>query len=163
MLKVVNLRYGLRRLSNKALVPDQVSQELLNKLASLAVNTRYLNKSTLDRLSLCSDHFISDLFENLERIGIKDKQLATTLRSHSDWSSITRDRLNGRCAMFRELKFTSKVYLEMMSKNPLLMDIEKKTLICRLHDLKHFFTNEHINKLLPISPSLLTNNFDSFR
>jgi hypothetical protein len=136
----------------------------VEKLQSLPVkiNTNQLDLATLDRLNLCSNDFLVDILQNLNTYGIKDVHLTNTLKSYDDWTVLTRDQLSQMFQMFRELAFTSEIYLEVISRNPKLISIEKRTLEVRLNDFKLFFTNKQLDRLLVRTPDLLTCNFDSF-
>ncbi len=152
----------VRALSSKP-ANFKINQRLLDNLSVLNVNVKLLNKSTLERLELCSGEFLTELVNNLNTFGIRDKQVPAILKSHDDWSSLTYERLKETCQIFREFSFASDVYLEMLIKNPLLLEIERKALNDRLHDLKHFFTKKDLTNVLYRSPSVITDDFDSFR
>lgn len=142
----------------------KLNKDFINKIKNLPVkiNTNYLDLSTLDRLNLCSNDFLIDLLHNLDTYGIKDKHLTNILKSHDDWSLLTKNKLSQTFQMFRELAFTSDIYLELISRNQQLIQMDKRKLEVRLHDFKYFFTNKQMDKLLLKTPDLLTCNFDNF-
>lgn len=164
MLKVMRLSFPfIRSLSAGTRGKLILNEDLQEKLVTLKIKQTFLNKPTLDRLSNCSQDFLQSLAADLEIFEIKDKLLADMLKNHEDWSLLTRDRLQSTCETFRDLKFTPNIYLEMLARNPLLMDIDLRSLVSRLNDLKDFFTKRHLNRLFVTTPTILTDDFDSFR
>ncbi len=153
----------VRALSSNTVNNFKINQKLAERLTVLNLNVKLLNKSTLERIELCSTEFLSELIKNLNTFGIRDKQVPAILKSYDDWSSLTYERLKETSQIFREFSFASEIYLEMLVKNSLLLDIERKGLNDRLHDLKHFFTKKDLTNVLFRSPSLITDDFDSFR
>jgi hypothetical protein len=146
----------------KNISSNQINKDITEKLNLLKVNSNYFDINTIKRLQLCSVDFLSDIINNFKIMGIKEKQIANMFKIHDDWSLLNKQNLNEKCQMFRELTFPSEIYLEIISKNPLLLFIDKRTLKIRLNDLKSFFTKKHIDKLIVRSPNLLTDNFDNF-
>lgn len=160
MLKVVRLNCSLIR---KLSTVRANNEDLQEKLDALKLNQFALNKATRHRLDKCSNDFVRNLATNLALFEIKDKHLTYVLNNHENWSQLTRDSLQRTCETFRDLKFTPNVYIELITRNPLLIDIELKPLITRLNELKDFFTKRHLNKLFVKTPTILTDDFDSFR
>jgi hypothetical protein len=146
------------------LIENKINKSFKQKIQNLPVqlNTNNLNISTLDRLNLCSNEFLVNFLENLNNFGIKDKHLTNLLKFHDDWSILTREKLDQTFSMFRELAFTSDIYLELITRNPKLITFEKQKLEFRLNEFRQFFTNKHMSRLLIRTPDLLTCNMDSF-
>lgn len=159
----VRLFQILRRNVSTVNTKTNVDSDLASRLASHKININYLDSSTLKRLSVCSPSFLSNLASDLETFGIRDKQMARILKNYDDWSELNHANLNASCDMFRKMAFSPELYLEMISTRQELLSIQPKALSQRLHELKHFFTKKHLDKLLFRSPSLIVDNFDSFR
>jgi hypothetical protein len=169
--KLVNKSYSsIRTHVNTAANPktDLVNKDLkesITKLNQLVpyVKTEYFDVSTLNRLSTCSNEFITNIIKNLNDYGIKDKELAFSLKNYEDWSMLDRKNLHELSNMFRKLSLNSSIFSTVMSGNSNLLQFEEKFLTHRIFDLKNFFTNKHLERILPRSPQLLTDNFDSFK
>ena len=144
---------------------NRLNRSIYEKLNSLPVkiNTNNLDLATLDRLNVCSKEFLSNLVFNLNEYGLKDKLLTNALKSYDDWSLLSRSNLNDAFQLFRELSFPPELYMNVISKNQNLIAIERKKLQQRMIELKEFFSNKQLQRLLIRSPELLTNNFDNFR
>lgn len=142
----------------------KLTSSFVEKIQSLPIkiNTNHLDLATLDRMNLCSNEFLAELLLSLDTYGIRDTHLTNTLKSHDDWSVLTRERLSLVFQMFRDLSFTSDVYIELITRNPKLISIEQRSIETRLNEFKLFFTNKQVDRLLVRTPDLLTCNFDSF-
>lgn len=152
-----------KRSASSVSARTSIDSDLASRLTSHKININHLDSSTLKRLSVCSSSFLSNLVSDLEAFGIRDKQIAKILKNYDDWSELNYAQLNASCDMFRKLAFSPDLYLEMISTRQELLNIESKAVSQRLHELKHFFTKKHLDKLLFRSPSLIVDNFDSFR
>lgn len=139
--------------------------QIIQKINSLKIklNTNHLDAGTLNRLGQCSTSFLVELVHNLNEYGIRDIQLANTLKNYDDWSILTREQISSTWDKFRELALKTEIYTTAFSTNPMIIRSDKKSLSQRLKDLKEFFTNKHLDRLLVKSPDLLTHNFDLFR
>ena len=82
------------------------------------------------------------------------------LRTYDDWSVLTRDKLNEMIDMFRSVSFKKELYLAVMSSNQVLSAKTERQLAMRLSELKEFFTNKHLERILLKSSNLLTDDID---
>ena len=142
----------------------KLNKDFVTKIRQLPVKikTNLLDLNTLSRLNLCSNDFLANLLQNLDKYGIHDKHLTNTLNMYDDWTLLSNEKLNQMFEMFRDLSFTQDVYLELFSRNPDLIKQDQRKIEVRLNEFKYFFTNKQLNKLLIKSPHLLTCNFDQF-
>jgi hypothetical protein len=62
--------------------------------------------------------------------------------------------------MFRSVSFKKELYLAVMSSNQVLSAKTERQLAMRLSELKEFFTNKHLERILPKSSNLLTDDID---
>jgi hypothetical protein len=118
---------------------------------------------TLKRIDLCSIEYLNELTNNLNDYGITDINLAKMLKTHEDWRLLTRKQISNAIEMFRELAMKSEVYLPVMCTNPQIFTMEKRHISIRLDDLKEFFTNKQLDKVLVNSSNLLTDNLVNIR
>lgn len=143
-----------------------VDAQAVEKLSSLPVriDKSLLNKNTLDRLEACSGQFLADMVKCLSQNGMNDKHIANCLNTHDDWSLLaSRARLADVWSTFRELSLKPAVYLHLFATNAQIVRVEKRLLKKRLVDLKEYFANKYLERLLVRSPHVLTDNFDVFR
>lgn len=140
-------------------------ERILAKIDQLPIkmNSKLLNASTLHRIGQSPLVFVAELVQNLHDYGIRDKYLTHALQVYDDWSLLTRPRLAEICELFRSLSMKAEIYLPIVAQNSQILNETQITLANRLKDLRFFFTNRHLDRILPRSPHLLTNNFDLFR
>lgn len=172
MLKIHNnSRFlAIKRLfsSVSRLVKDQKIEHLklmVQKLKTLPIEieTKYLDKQTLSRLTSCSDSFVIDLVNNLNTYDIKSKYMSDILRTHDDWNLLRRGKLNEMIDMLRSVSFKKEVYLSVISQNKLLLNTTERQLVNRLGELKDFFNKQHLERILLNSSQILTDDIDSIR
>lgn len=150
------------------LVKDQKIEHLklmVQKLKTLPIEieTKYLDKQTLSRLTSCSDSFVIDLVNNLNTYDIKSKYMSDILRTHDDWNLLRRGKLNEMIDMLRSVSFKKEVYLSVISQNKLLLNTTERQLVNRLGELKDFFNKQHLERILLNSSQILTDDIDSIR
>ena len=150
------------------LVKDQKIEHLklmVQKLKTLPIEieTKYLDKQTLSRLTSCSDSFVIDLVNNLNTYDIKSKYMSDILRTHDDWNLLRRGKLNEMIDMLRSISFKKEVYLSVISQNKLLLNTTERQLVNRLGELKDFFNKQHLERILLNSSQILTDDIDSIR
>lgn len=145
-------------------------KQTINRLSDsrkfpVKIETKYLDRKTIGRISLCSDDFLMNLVKNLSDHGIRDKQLVNTLKTHDDWSLLTRDKINELCEIFRSLSMKPEVFSHLISLNQSFIYTNnlKAKLENRLLDLKDFFTKKQVEFALIKSPYILIDNLDNFR
>ncbi|CAF0709198.1 unnamed protein product [Brachionus calyciflorus] len=137
-------------------------KDKLNKLP-IKINTNLLDVNTLNRLGVCSNDYLENLVQNLSLYGIRDKYLCDTLRVYEDWGDLTKEKIEYVWCLFRELSLSNDIYASSLSRNPSIIEIDKKFLQVRLDEFKEFFTKKNLDRLLVRTPELLTGNFDLFR
>lgn len=154
-------RILIRKYSIKA---EQLSK-IKQKVDALpgGINTNLLDLKTLNRIGLCSNDFLTSLVKNLTQYGIKDKHLCATLETYENWNDLTKDKIEYVWNMFRECSLNNEIYAISLSKNPKIIEIDKKYLTNRLNDFKDFLTRKYLERALVRSPDLLTCNLDLFR
>jgi hypothetical protein len=102
--------------------------------------------------------------KGLQEYGLEGKNLCTTLKTHEDWTQLNRNRMRDLCELFRTLSIKPSIYMPIIAQNPQILSPNERQLVARLNELRFFFTNTHIERLLPRSPHILTtSSLDAFR
>ena len=137
-------------------------KSIIERLHSLPVKiqTNFFDTNTIKRLNSCSDHFIIDLIKVLNDYEIKENFMNDILRSYEDWNVLSRSKVGEMISLFRNLSFKKEVYIAVISRNPMLSVLTEKQIKSRLTELKNFFTNKHLERILLNSSNLLTDDFD---
>ena len=137
----------------------------MQKLKSLPVEIKleYLDAATVNRLAQCSPEFVTDMVKGLKEYDFDDKELARTLKNYDDWSVLTCKNFREMNQIFRELSLRSSLFRAVFSSNQNILNFDQSFLAHRLFKLKNFLTNKHLERVLPRSPQILTDNFDHFK
>jgi hypothetical protein len=143
--------------------PDLKSNIAKINSLSLKIRTDYLTPEVINRLAACPTEFVVDLITNLTDYGFLNRELATVLRTYDDWSVLTRKQLANSNETFRGLSLNTELFRSVFAGNPNILNADLKFLSWRLHDLKYYLTNRHLELVLPKSPHILTDNFNNFR
>jgi hypothetical protein len=136
---------------------------LLGKSLSLNIRTDYMTPEVINRLAACPTNFVAELIADLTDYGFVGRDLALVLRTYDDWSVLTRAQLATTIEIFRALSLDSDMFRAVFGGNSSIVNTDLRALSIRLNVLKNYLTNRHLRNVLPKSPQLLTDSFDSFR
>lgn len=141
---------------------------VIKKLAKLPVNSKidpkYFHLTTLERIANVTDQFLSELINNLQEYGIKDRDLANTLMLYDDWSVLSRTNLSKSIEKFRTLNFLNPdLFPVLFAAEKCVLEQDKEQLKTRVNDLKEFFSKKQLNKIIVNTPCLLSGDLDSIR
>ncbi|RNA39889.1 transcription termination factor mitochondrial [Brachionus plicatilis] len=154
------IRLFIRQYSSSFQGVSKIKQKL-DKLP-IKISTNLLDLKTINRLDACNIQFLEHILTNLDTFGIKDKHLCDTLRTYENWDSLTKENIENTWNICRECSLNNQIFATLLSKNPKIIDIDKKYLNQRLYDFKNFFSRKHLERLLLRTPDLLTANMDLF-
>jgi hypothetical protein len=136
---------------------------LFKNLAQFKIKPTQFDANTLERIGQVDHDSVFNIVKNLNDHGMKLSCILETLKNHENWMLLNRDNINEKFEYFRQMNLSSELTEHIIAGNPVVMSDDMSKIKTNLKEIKTFFTNKQMNKLIAKTPKLLTiNDLSSF-
>lgn len=157
------LTRNLSELKQNLNEPILEKNDLFSKLSTYNIKQSNFSSKTHQRIKQMNEDFVLNSVKNLHDYGLPWQRIVDALENHEDWSKFSRDIIAERMDVLRNLRIPSETHYYIIARNPAFMNLDHKTLHYMIEQLKVFFSQKQLSKLLTKNSNLLTGNLEVFK